>query len=323
VSAHKSGRAEVSIRLGKASFWHGESCGALLGWHRLSTRACAGRKTAFMTDDGNVGMKYNVRSAGSGSTTLIFVHGFGCDQSDWDAQVDALSARYRVVTFDLPGHADVPQPEPVTVEALADVLCEVKASHSSGGTVLAGHSLGCRVVLEAFRRCPADVLGLILLDGSRMAAPDLEQAMANVRHVLRSVGVRAYFQQAFDGMLQLSNNAALRRHVLPRLEKIDSNFAEELVLNITRWDAQEIEPVLATVKVPILLLQSTHIDDTLQWKSMEIGTSNAWTDLVTQAVHGTEVTIVPQIGHFLQIEAPESVNREISRFAAGLVANNT
>jgi pimeloyl-ACP methyl ester carboxylesterase len=276
-----------------------------------------------MTDNRKVETKYNVRNTGSGSPTLLFVHGFGCDQHDWDAQVAGLSQRYRVVTFDLPGHADVPIPKPATVEALADVLCEIKASHSSAGIVLAGHSLGCRIVLEAFRRCPADVLGLILLDGSRMAGSDLEQTLANVRHVLSTVGVRAYFRHAFDGMLQLSNNAALRSYVLPRLEKIDPDFGEELALNITRWDAVEIERVLATVDVPILLLQSTHIDATLQWKSMATGTSNAWTDLVTQAVRGAQVSIVPRVGHFLQIEAPDPVNREISRFAAGLMANNT
>jgi pimeloyl-ACP methyl ester carboxylesterase len=273
-----------------------------------------------MTNNGSVEVKYNVRSTGSGSPTIIFVHGFGCDQHDWDAQVGALSEQYRIVTFDLPGHADLPVPKPATVEALADILCEIKASHSSAGTVLAGHSLGCRIVLEAFRRCPADVLGLILLDGSRMAAPDLEQAMANVRHVLSTVGVRVYFQHAFDAMLQLSNSAALRSYVLPRLEKIDSNFGQELALSITRWDAEEIERVLATVDVPILLLQSTHIDETLQWKSMQTGTTNAWTDLVTQSVSAAKVSILPGIGHFLQIEAPDQVNQEISRFAAELVA---
>lgn len=273
-----------------------------------------------MTTDRKVETKYNANSTGSGAPTIIFVHGFGCDQHDWDAQVDGLSQAYRVVTFDLPGHSDVPVPKPATVEALADVLCEIKASHSSGGTILAGHSLGCRIVLEAFRRCPADVMGLILLDGSRMAGSDLEQALANVRHVLRTVGVRAYFQHAFDAMLQLSNNAALRSYVLPRLAKVDANFGEQLALSITRWDAEEIERVLATVNVPVLLLQSTHIDATMQWKSMETGTTNAWTDLVTQSVRAAKVSIVPGIGHFLQIEAPDQVNREISRFAAELVA---
>jgi pimeloyl-ACP methyl ester carboxylesterase len=175
--------------------------------------------------------------------------------------------------------------------------------------------------LEAYRRCPADVSGLILLDGSRMAVPDLEQAMAHARNVLRTVGVRAYFRNAFDGMLQLSDNAALREYVLPRLEKIDSAFGEELALSITKWDAKEIDRALATVDVPVLLLQSTHIDATMQWKSMEIGASNAWIDLVTQAVPGAQVSIVPQIGHFLMIEAPDPVNREISRFAAEVLSD--
>jgi pimeloyl-ACP methyl ester carboxylesterase len=41
---------------------------------------------------------------GTGSPTLIFVHGFGCAEDDWAAQVITLSPEFRCVTLDLPGY---------------------------------------------------------------------------------------------------------------------------------------------------------------------------------------------------------------------------
>src|SRR5271170_1725230 len=47
---------------------------------------------------------YDVR--GRGDTTLVFVHCWACNRFFWRDQVDAFSARYRVVTLDLAGHGE-------------------------------------------------------------------------------------------------------------------------------------------------------------------------------------------------------------------------
>ena len=45
----------------------------------------------------------NSESKGNGPLTLLFVHGFGCNLHDWDAQVAALSSQYSCIAIDLPG----------------------------------------------------------------------------------------------------------------------------------------------------------------------------------------------------------------------------
>ncbi len=49
-----------------------------------------------------VSIAYTVR--GSGSPALVFIHGWMCDQSFWDAQVEPFSEFHTVVTIDLAGH---------------------------------------------------------------------------------------------------------------------------------------------------------------------------------------------------------------------------
>jgi pimeloyl-ACP methyl ester carboxylesterase len=41
---------------------------------------------------------------GSGPKTIVFVHGWTCDESSWREQVPFFEKNYRVITLDLPGH---------------------------------------------------------------------------------------------------------------------------------------------------------------------------------------------------------------------------
>jgi pimeloyl-ACP methyl ester carboxylesterase len=87
---------------------------------------------------------------------------------------------------------------------------------------------------------------------------------------------------------------------------------------MVRWDRNDAEQVLAEVGVPVLLLQSTGVDESFRRISLEDGMTTPWTDLVQGKVAGAELQVVPGVGHFLQIEAADAVNRHISEFAARL-----
>src|SRR3954469_7419764 len=56
------------------------------------------------------GLKIHSASAGHGKETIIFVHGWSCDSSSWQAQVPEFSKKYHVVTLDLPGHGESESP---------------------------------------------------------------------------------------------------------------------------------------------------------------------------------------------------------------------
>mgnify|MGYP001985527580 CR=1 FL=1 len=41
---------------------------------------------------------------GSGEETILFVHGWMCDETFWNAQIEEFSNGFQVITLDLPGH---------------------------------------------------------------------------------------------------------------------------------------------------------------------------------------------------------------------------
>jgi pimeloyl-ACP methyl ester carboxylesterase len=108
---------------------------------------------------------------GEGRPPIVFVHGFGCAHADWDAQVAHLSPRHQCVAVDLRGHGATPgTAADCSIERYGADVAEVMRALALPPAVLVGHSMGCRVVIEAALQVPAQTAGVILVDGSQFAA---------------------------------------------------------------------------------------------------------------------------------------------------------
>jgi len=51
----------------------------------------------------SVQVRNNVRLSGNGSATMVFSHGFGCDQTMWRFLAPSYEERFRTIAFDLVG----------------------------------------------------------------------------------------------------------------------------------------------------------------------------------------------------------------------------
>lgn len=96
--------------------------------------------------------------------TIVFIHGAQNDHSVW-----ALQSRYfahhgfGVLAVDLPGHGRSEGQALESVEAMADWLLALLDSAGVQRALLAGHSMGSLIALEAAFRAPQRVNGLALL----------------------------------------------------------------------------------------------------------------------------------------------------------------
>src|SRR2546425_2168443 len=88
------------------------------------------------------GWEFAYEDAGSGPAVFL-LHGLLMDASMWDAQVQALSDRYRVIRVEAPGHGRTP-PRPVgyTFEDEAQALGNLARSLGMERAVWGGHSMG-------------------------------------------------------------------------------------------------------------------------------------------------------------------------------------
>ncbi|EAR49902.1 putative hydrolase [Oceanicola granulosus HTCC2516] len=114
----------------------------------------------------------NVTLAGrEDGPAMVFVHGFGCDQSMWRQVVPAFADRYRIVTYDLTGMGrsdlaayDFDRYD--RLEAHADDLIGILAALELEDVILVGHSIGASIAVLAANAAPERVARLALVSPS-------------------------------------------------------------------------------------------------------------------------------------------------------------
>lgn len=96
--------------------------------------------------------------------TIVFIHGAQNDHSVWGLQSRWFAHHgYGVLAVDLPGHGRSGGPALASVEAMADWLLALLDAAGVRQALLAGHSMGSLVALEASLRAPGRVRGLAML----------------------------------------------------------------------------------------------------------------------------------------------------------------
>ena len=96
--------------------------------------------------------------------TIVFIHGAQNDHSVWGLQSRWFAHHgYGVLAVDLPGHGRSGGAALASVGAMADWLLAVLDAAGVRRALLAGHSMGSLVALEASLRAPDRVRGLAML----------------------------------------------------------------------------------------------------------------------------------------------------------------
>lgn len=94
----------------------------------------------------SVKTRNNVNVNGSGPLTMVFAHGFGCDQNMWRYVEPSFRGRYRTVMFDLVGCGKA-DPEAYQIDKYATLhgyaadIVEVIEEFGRGPVVFIGHSV--------------------------------------------------------------------------------------------------------------------------------------------------------------------------------------
>ena len=252
--------------------------------------------------------------AGAGSPPIVFVHGLACSHTDWQRQVDFFSARHMTVAVDLPGHGATPAADISTIERCGMDVAALLRARSLPPAVLVGHSLGCRVVLDAALRAPEHVAGIVLVDGSRFGPAATQAFEARFAAGEYRALVRGLFQQMFTPRSDAKTVAA----VIERALALPEAVGRALLLSLVRYDVDKLEPALERTTKPLLALQTTFIDEKRERASMTAGQTTPYLDFIRAKVPGARVEVLPGVGHFPQLDAPAETNRAIERFVASL-----
>jgi len=256
--------------------------------------------------------------AGSGKPPLVFVHGFACSHGDWRAQMEHFAPRHRVIACDLRGHGQTPAGlEDVSIETFGADVAQLLAEEKLERAVLVGHSMGCRVVLQAMLHEPGRVGALVLIDGSRMAEGDARAASKSAAAAINALGYGEWARRFFEAMFVASSDPKLRSHTVARALKVPEAVGAVLFPRLNAWDAAKMERALKAVKVPTLVIQSTKMNSERVRVSLAQGETSPYLEMMRKLVPAATIEIISGVGHFSQLEAAGIVNQLIEGFVEG------
>lgn len=240
-----------------------------------------------------VPVRYEVR--GTGTPTLVFVHGWSCDRSYWRAQTDVFARHYQVVTIDLAGHGESGSDRRAwTMPAFgADVVAVVERLGLQS-TVLIGHSMGGDVIVEAALQLSNRVVGLVWVDvyTTLDTPPNAEQLQEFI----------APFRNDF---------AAATRDFVRRLFAPDSDPA------LVDWVAADMSAAPPEIALEAMQHARSNMSTAaaglrrLDVPKVAINPEQRPTDVESLQRHGMETTLVSGVRHFPMMEDAETFNRAL------------
>ncbi|MEX1215661.1 alpha/beta fold hydrolase [Saccharospirillum sp.] len=131
-------------------------------------------------DECTIRQRNNVKVFGSGERTLMFAHGFGCDQTMWRYVTDSLQRDHTIITFDYvgSGHSDLSAFSThryATLEGYATDITEILDALELDNVILVGHSVSSVIGMIAAMKSPDRVNHLVMVCPSPYYLNDLPE----------------------------------------------------------------------------------------------------------------------------------------------------
>jgi pimeloyl-ACP methyl ester carboxylesterase len=246
---------------------------------------------------------------GAGPNTLLFIHGWSCNETFFAPQVDDFSAQYRTITIDLPGHGKSGTYTPLTMDLFADAVEAVRKAVKSDKLVLVGHSMGAAVARQYLRRYPGHATALVFLDGSIFQLPPddagktrwsqmitglAERFSPNQPKEVRERNVSAFLANLYPDSTPREFRMMILRQVLEtKPETIEGAMRSMADLNLWREDKFDL---------PLLALRAG--------KQPPPGEDI----YLKQLFPRVEYKFLPETSHFLQLEKPKEVDALLRAF---------
>lgn len=247
-------------------------------------------------------------SQGQGAEAVVFIHGWACDASFWDAQVAALGANRRVIAVDLLGFgkSDAPEAE-YTQELLAQSLAAVLDAAQVRRAVLVGHSMGLSVAKRYIDAHPERVAGLFIVDGVYMDLPRNEAQAQGMRAMLAKpenaadAGWRQFVAGFVQPMFSPATPQELRAKTLSAMQNSPRHAARSAMLHYLAPGSWNPAPA----GLPVQAVYSVGMAKNL-----------AVAENLPKVFPRVHIEQWDDCGHFIMFDQPQRLSRAVAEFAA-------
>ncbi|MBI5575039.1 MAG: alpha/beta fold hydrolase [Deltaproteobacteria bacterium] len=231
--------------------------------------------------------------------TVVFLHGSGGSHHTWRDQWAGLKGIARLVIPDLPGHSESLGAPKETVEEYSAWFAEFLKEAGLGKFILAGHSMGGAIALQAALDRIKGLQALILAGtGAKLkVSPVIFDGIAN--------RFKDFAPELVDWMMARETDRLLRDDVT---KDVLSTRPGTFFADFRACDGFDVRGRLGEIGVPALAICGD--DDRLA--------PLKYSEFLAANIRGAVLKIVHGAGHIAMLEKPAEVNNVITSFVHSL-----
>ncbi len=263
-----------------------------------------------------IAKRNNVHVSGSGPITMVFAHGFGCDQNMWRYLAPTFENRFRVVLFDLVGSggSDLSAYDRAKYDSLqgyADDVLDIIEEFATGPVIFVGHSVSSMIGLLASNKAPQRFLAHIMVGPSPcyindrdytggFSRQDIDELLATVEN--NYLGWSSAMAPAIMGAPEQPQLGVELTNSFCRTDpEIAKHFARVTFLSDHRDE-------LARCQAPTLIVQCS--DDLIA--PLTVG------EYMHRALPRSTLKVIDNVGHCPHLSAPHASTLAMEEFLESL-----
>jgi 3-oxoadipate enol-lactonase len=250
----------------------------------------------------------------SKNQSVIFIHAFPLCNRMWDTQVEALKDNYQVIAYDNRsfGYSEDDSGS-LTIDTHVDDLFSIIEELKISKPVICGLSMGGYISLRALEKNSSLFKAVILCD-TRSLADDNAGKIKRFEQIkqIKQGGRKEYLEELLKNLVspKTLNGNAEKQRIVSFIKEImswqkDSAIAGALLTMAARTDTTES---LANINMPALIIVGA--DDKF--------TPESPSRLMNEKLKGSVLKIIPDAGHFANMENSEAFNKEVIEFLKGM-----
>lgn len=264
--------------------------------------------------------------------TVIFTHGYALSLDSWADQRAALAGIARLVLWDQRGHGRSGRGRPgTTIDRLGyDLGCVLDAVAPQGPVILVGHSMGGMTVMALADQRPElfgdTIRGVALLATSAGGIADVDlglpRPVARLAHRMApAIGAALESEGPVSALVERARRSSSDLGLLITrayaFGAMPPTHGTRLVADLIAGTPVEVLADLLPALQGHDKVEALHV---LERTTLLVMVGDA--DLLTPPGHSMEIVrrtpsaelvILPGVGHMLELEAPEEVNRHLRR----------
>ena len=239
---------------------------------------------------------------------LVLLHGFPLSRKMWDLEVESWSQNFRVIAPDFRGFGDSPMFEgEFSMAGCAEDVADLVATLGIRENILLlGLSMGGYIAFEFVRRYPGMLSGLILVGTQPAADSDAaKQARYETAEFVRRDGTSALADRLIPRFLG-KTTLATKRTVVETLRRLIQSSSPDVVAQASYGLASRSDstPLLNEIKIPTLIIAGAE-DAIIPFAQVET---------MHREIRESDLVVVEQCGHLINLEQPKLFGRVVSDF---------